>query len=165
LASSFLFSGCSIALRGVAMKGASEAKEHPASQIFTVHAGKNDTFNAAMHVMTAKDRKITLSDRESGTIQGAYNDNAVSINITGLSASSSSVDVTVAYNAVYSLGDPKMQANLDAIKSEIESITGRLVSTATSTEKQVMNNEKNTPSNAVKPVVLLKLKAKKSGLQ
>lgn len=99
---------------------AKNASDHPASKNFVVGMGKNDVFNAAMRALTAKDRKITSSDREAGIVQGEFDGNAVTIKIAGKGSREAVVDITVSYAQAFVYGDPKLEEKLDVLKAEIE---------------------------------------------
>jgi len=120
VASSFLFSGCAAVVQGGAALMAKNASDHPASKNFVVGMGKNDVFNAAMRALTAKDRKITSSDREAGIVQGEFDGNAVTIKIAGKGSREAVVDITVSYAQAFVYGDPKLEEKLDVLKAEIE---------------------------------------------
>lgn len=120
VAASFLMSGCAAVIQGGAALMAKNAADHPANKSFVVSKGKNETFNAAMRALTAKDRKITSSDREAGIVQGEFDGNAVTIRIAEKERRESIVDITVAYAQAFVYGDPKLEEKLDVLKAEIE---------------------------------------------
>lgn len=120
VAASFLMSGCAAVIQGGAALMAKNEADHPASKSFVVSNGRNETFNAAMRALTAKGRKITSSDRESGIVQGEFDGNAVTIKIAGKGSRESIVEITVAYAQAFAYGDPKLEEKLDELKAEIE---------------------------------------------
>lgn len=124
IAFSFLFSGCAAVIQGGAALKAKDAADHPATKKFVVAMAKNGTFNASMRALTAKDRKVTSSDREAGIVQGEINGNTVTIKIAGKGSKESAVDITVAYTQIYSYGDPKLEADLNTLVAEIKGAVG-----------------------------------------
>lgn len=119
ITSSVLLSGCAAVVQGGASMAAGNAKSHPATQSFVVGMGKGDTFNASLRVLTAKGRKITSSDRESGVVQGEFDDNAVMIKIAEKRVGESTIDMTVAYNQTYLYGSAKLEETFNVLKSEL----------------------------------------------
>lgn len=126
IAVSFLFSGCAAVVQGGAALMAKNASDHPASKKFVVSVGKNEAFNASMRSLTAKDRKVTSSDREAGVVQGEINGNAVTIKIVGHGSKESSVDITVAYAQIYLYGVPRLEDDLNTLVTEINGAGGKV---------------------------------------
>lgn len=115
-----MLTGCAAVVQGGASIAAGNAKSHPAAQVFVVGMGKGDTFNASMRALTAKGRKITSSDRESGIVQGEFDDDAVMIKVAESSLGQSTVNITVAYNQTYLYGSAKLEEALNVLKLEIQ---------------------------------------------
>lgn len=124
VACSFLFSGCAAVVQGGAALAAGSAKDHPATQNFTVAAGKNEAFNTAMRALTANGRKVTTSDREAGIVQGEVGDYAVTIKIAGKNAGAV-VNITVAYNQAFIYGSSQVEKIAGDLKGEIEAAAGK----------------------------------------
>ncbi len=151
VASSFLFSGCAAVVQGGAHLMAEKAADHPASKHFVVAMNKNDAFNASLRSLTAKDRKVTASDRDTGVLQGEINENTVAIKIAAAGRNEAAIDVKVSFTKGFAYGEPKLQQDLDTLVAEIEK--------AAPAAKKVAVSESGTEEGGV---VAAPKKAKKS---
>jgi len=112
-------SGCAAVVQGGAALAAGSAKSKPANESFEVKGGASEAFNVSMRALSASGRKVTLSDRESGIIQGEVDDYAVVIKIASKGSGGAVVDLTVAYNQSFIYGAAQMDVLLAKLKGEI----------------------------------------------
>gem|GEM_PF-5801553 len=148
VASSVLLSGCAAVIQGPAALKARNASEHPANKSFVVSTSKNNAFNASMKSLTAKDRKITSSDREAGVIQGSIDGDDVTINIANKGAKESTIAITVTYSKPFSYGPTHLEEELNTLVTEINDA--------------VTNSSLNASAAAVNDVVDAPVVVKKS---
>lgn len=113
------FSGCAAMVQGGAAMAAGGAKSKPANESFEVRGSVGEAFNVSMRALSASGRKVTLSDRESGIIQGEVGDYAVVIKIAEKSGGGAAVDLTVTYNQSFIYGTAEMDTVLAKLKGEI----------------------------------------------
>lgn len=116
-------SGCAAVVQGGAALAAGSAKSKPANESFEVRGSASEAFNVSMRALSASGRKVTLSDRESGIIQGEVEDYAVVIKIASKGGGGAVVDLTVAYNQSFIYGAAQMDVLLAKLKGEIEEAT------------------------------------------
>lgn len=112
-------SGCAAVIQGGAAMGAGDAKSKPANESFEVKGSASEVFNVSMRALSASGRRVTLSDRESGIIQGEVGDYAVAIKIAEKGSGGAVVDLTVTYNQSFIYGTAEMSSVLAKLKGEI----------------------------------------------
>lgn len=111
--------GCAAVVDGAAYLNGKQAADHPAIKTAVVNMPKNSVFNSALRALTAKDRKVTSSDREAGIIQGQINGNDVMIRIEAKGNNQAALDMTVTYSQTLAFGKIDVDGDLNTLWAEI----------------------------------------------
>lgn len=132
LAISPLFlTGCAAVVDGVGYMKANEASKHPANRHLDLAINKNAAFTIAYQSMTAPQRKVTVSDRESGILQGQINDENVSIKVLPAAGDHSTIDLAVSYSQAMTFSTPDMEGEANALAQEIKTAAEKIQPTST----------------------------------